>query len=78
MYLPQSSTDWCLAALTAYLLALLLDIEKPTWSVGGSESEKEETQKMQGIRAGDAKFEFVIIVTIQKKDERLSDLPILR
>lgn len=33
---------------------------------------------MQGIRAGDAKFEFVIIVTIQKKDERLSDLPILR
>jgi len=33
---------------------------------------------MQGIRAGDAKFEFVIIVTTQKKDERLSDLPILR
>lgn len=33
---------------------------------------------MQGIRAGDAKFESVITVTIRKKDERLSDLPILR
>lgn len=33
-------------------------------------SEEEKTQKMLGIRAGDAKFEPAIIVTILKKDER--------